>query len=241
MVALRDGARRGPGPPPAPGLISPPPARGPHIRHAGSCVLQSRAEPAPQSSAEACNTAASFVPFPKSPTGASTGGARLADFLAPSFSSSLDRGLRPKTIGSTSSSGSRPCSAGPRLAERRRSEQGPQGPQGSLAIKWLTWEGLGKEGASEAPHGPGAPGATPGASKERVEPRVEIREPEESARWSCEPEKLALATLRSWTTAVTATAADLECSLSPRKDPDLRPYNSQCSLALRPKRPAKPC
>ncbi|CAE7210099.1 agtpbp1, partial [Symbiodinium sp. CCMP2592] len=226
-------------------LISPPPARGPHIRHAGSCVLQSRAEPAPQSSAEAspCNTAASFVPFPTSPTGAGAPSGRLADFLAPSFSSSLDRGSRPKTIGSTSSSGSRPCSAGPRLAERRRSEQGPpQGPQGSLAIKWLTWEGLGKEGAGEAPlQGPLGGPTQSAASKERAEPKVETREPEESARWSCEPEKLALATLRSWTTAVTATAADLECSLSPRKDPDLRPYNSQCSLALRPKRPAKPC
>lgn len=218
------------------GLISPPPARGPHIRHAGSCVLQSRAEPAPQSSAEAspCNTtAASFVPFPKSPTQSSTG-PRLADFLAPSFSSSLDRGLRPKTI----SGPGRPCSAGPRLSAegRRNSEQNP----GTLAIKWLTWEGLRKEGASEAPHVP-RPTAAKKESGEPREPKVESREPEESVGWSCEPEKLALSTLRSWTTAVAATAADLECSLSPRKDPDLRPYNSQCSLALRPKRPAKPC
>ncbi|CAE7939699.1 agtpbp1, partial [Symbiodinium sp. KB8] len=218
------------------GLISPPPARGPHIRHAGSCVLQSRAEPAPQSSAEAspCNTtAASFVPFPKSPTQSSTG-PRLADFLAPSFSSSLDRGLRPKTI----SGPGRPCSAGPRLSAegRRNSEQNP----GTLAIKWLTWKGLGKEGASEAPHVP-RPTAAKKEGGETKEPKVESREPEESVGWSCEPEKLALSTLRSWTTAVAATAADLECSLSPRKDPDLRPYNSQCSLALRPKRPAKPC
>ena len=121
--------------------MSPPPARGaPHIRHAGSCVLQSRSElregPAqslvelsPRAASPATAALSALTAFPKSPSG---GTARLADL---SLASSLDRNLRPRTVGTIGSTRpARPCSAGARLPERRKSE--------GLAIKWLTWDNL---------------------------------------------------------------------------------------------------
>ena len=210
-------------------------------------MLQSRPgerEGAPQISAEAPPTAsgataAYFAPLPKSPA---SGTGRLADFLAPSspsLSSSLDRNLRPKTVGGVGL-GARPCSAGPRLAERRRSDQ-------TLAIKWLTWDSLGIE--SKEPKEPYSREVKEAREVEPVEPARSwsCQEPTSQTSQTSQTEKLALATLRSWaTTAVTATAkADLECSLSPdnadNADLPSKAYNPPCVPAFRPKRQAKPC